>query len=633
MQQTKLPLLTYANGGINRPMHRAALTQEKSGLKEASAGQRTAIELALSDLDAAAKNSEIDAGAFRAGQIAATLRHTPFMMTANILGAMTFAWIAWDELDHGLLAIWAAALVLPSFYLLVTGWMRRKQTVKSAGSNAIRRAELYAIILGFAWASFPALFFAQAPPDLRMLIVAMLLAACGSGAFALSKIPSAGIIFTLMITSSLSVSTLQIGGYMGIIFAVMSALYGVMTVASILSAHYNAVERAADAASMDRQREIITLLLHDFERGASDWLWETDRDGKLIYFSERMAEVLNRGRQRLQGATLSQAVGAEPEAASWQELNLKMASRDTISDLPVRVNVNGETRWWMISAKPLIDASNSFSGYRGVGRDITMEHRSREELMRAKEDAERASAAKSQFLAVMSHELKTPLNAIIGFAEILAAGPTGHVSQEEQADYAKTILESSAHLRSLINDILDVTRIEKGTMSIVEQSGDAVELTEVAVKMCRELARASNIEIILHFDRTAEITGDITRMKQVLINLVTNAVKFSPHGGSVDVTLDSGSDGGLTIEVHDNGIGISPDDCKRVFEPFVQADEGAARRFGGLGLGLAIARKIARLHGGDVTLESRLGHGTTAKFTLPPARIVWQAELTAKAVA
>ncbi len=614
-------------------MHRAALTQEKSQPVGASARHRTAIELALSDLDAAAKNSGIDAGMFRAGQIAATLRHTPFMMTGNILAALTFAWIAWDVLHHGLITIWTAALSLPSLYLLVTGWIRRKRTIRSASSNAIRRAELYAIILGFAWASFPALFFAGASPNLRLLIVAMLLAACGSGAFALSKIPSAGIIFTLMICTSMSVTTLQIGGYMGIVFAVMSLLYGIMTVASILSTHNNAVERAAVAARMDQQREIITLLLHDFERGASDWLWETDRDGRLVYFSDRMAEVLDRGRQRLEGATLAQATAADTESASWREFIARIASQDSISDHPVEVDVNGETRWWMISAKPLFDASKEFTGYRGVGRDITLEHRAREELMRAKEDAERASAAKSQFLAVMSHELKTPLNAIIGFAEILAAGPNGYATQAEQADYARTILQSSDHLRSLINDILDVTRIEKGTMSIIEQSGDAVELTEVAVKMCRDLARTGNIEIILHYSRSAEITGDITRIKQVAINLVTNAVKFSPHGGSVNVTIDASADRGLLITVHDQGIGISPEDCKRVFEPFVQVDEGAARRFGGLGLGLAIARKIARLHGGDVTLESKLSHGTTARFSLPPDRVAWQVSRDTKAVA
>jgi hypothetical protein len=617
----------------DHPMHRAVPAQEKPAFASAPSRGRTAVELAMSDLDAAAAGSAIDAGAFRAGQIAATLRHTPFMMAGNILGACTFAWIAWDVLDRSLVALWTVVLVLPAVYLLVTGWLRRRRVVKSASTNAIRRAELYAIILGFAWASFPALFFANAPPDLRLLIVAMLLAACGSGAFALSKIPSAGIIFTLMICSSMSIATLQIGGYLGIVFAVMSLLYGIMTAASILSTHYNAIERAADAANLDQQREIITLLLHDFERGASDWLWETDENGKLVYFSDRMAEALHRGRPRLLGASLMQATGATPSSPGWREFNESMAARETISGLTIEVEVNGETRWWTMSAKPLFDAGKAFTGYRGVGRDITREHQSREELLRAKVEAERASAAKSQFLAVMSHELKTPLNAIIGFSEILAAGPNGLTSQTEQVDYAKTILESSTHLRSLINDILDVTRIERGTMAIVEHSGDAVELTEVAVKMCRDLAQASNIEIVLQYRRTAEITGDITRLKQVIINLVTNAVKFSPHGATVEVSLNAKDDGALSVEVHDRGIGIAPEDCKRVFEPFVQADEGAGRRFGGLGLGLAIARKIARLHGGDVILESKLGHGTTARFTLPPARVTWQEQDPAKAVA
>jgi hypothetical protein len=496
----------------------------------------------------------------------------------------------------------------------------------------MRRAELHAIILGLAWASLPALFFAAAPADLRLFIIAMLLAACGCGAFALSKLPSAGIIFTLMICAATAIAAMQMAGTIGIVFALMTLLYGIIMAASILSGHHNAVMRAADAANLNHQREIITLLLHDFERGASDWLWETDSGGRLVYFSGRMAEVLNRGRERLLGASLLQAAGVAATAAGWPALTAAMAQEETVSDHTVAVTVNGETRWWQVSAQPLRDTEGRFSGYRGVGRDITREHLARDELLHAKEEAERASAAKSQFLAVMSHELKTPLNAIIGFAEILAAGPNGQTTPEEQVDYAKTILASSTHLRSLINDILDVTRIERSSVSIIEQSGDAVELVEVAARMCRDAAAAANVEIALQHSGSAEITGDLTRLKQVIVNLIANAVKFSPHGGTVDLGICRTCDSGIDIHVLDRGIGLSPADCERVFEPFVQADEGIARKFGGLGLGLPIARKIARLHGGDVSLESRLGEGTTAHFTLPPSRVTWQ-EGKAKAVA
>jgi hypothetical protein len=613
-------------------MHRAVPTQEDSAFAEQPVREPTVLQLVLSDLESTFSGSGVDEGVFRAGQLAATLRHTPFMMTANILGVMAFAWIAWESFAPSLIIAWSAALILPSAYLLVTAWIRRSHLVRSASRNAIRKAELYAIIMGLAWAAFPAMFLTGAPADLRLFIIAMLLAACGSGAFALSKIPSAGIIFTLIICASLAVCTIQLGGTMGLVFAAMSLLYGMMMVASILSSHHNAVERAMDEARLNQQREIITLLLHDFERGASDWLWETGRDGRLVYFSDRMAEVLNRRRDRLMGATLIQAAGANSTCPAWTELIRLMGEEAVVRDLTVPVSVGGEQRWWQINAQPLRDIGNAFAGYRGVGRDVTREHSDREELLRAKEEAERASAAKSQFLAVMSHELKTPLNAIIGFAEILAAGPDGQTSQAEQVDYARTILDSSKHLRGLINDILDVTRIEKGTVSIIEQSSDIIELIEVAVKTCREMAGKSNVEIVLNFSHSAEITGDITRLKQVIVNLVANAVKFSAHGGTVEICVSHPLDEGIEIRILDHGIGMSVEDCVRVFDPFVQADEGIARRFGGLGLGLPIARKIARTHGGDVTLESRLGHGTTARFTLPPNRVDWHDIEQAKAV-
>jgi signal transduction histidine kinase len=162
-------------------------------------------------------------------------------------------------------------------------------------------------------------------------------------------------------------------------------------------------------------------------------------------------------------------------------------------------------------------------------------------------------------------------------------------------------------------------------MRLVEQEADAGELTEVAVKMCRDAAEKADVTIVARIVDGVELAGDITRIKQVLINLITNAVKFSAPGGVVNVVFEATAGGGLSIAVRDGGIGIRKDDLQRIFEPFVQADSGTSRRFGGIGLGLAIARKIAMLHGGNVTLESELGVGTTARLVLPAARIAWPA--------
>ena len=283
----------------------------------------------------------------------------------------------------------------------------------------------------------------------------------------------------------------------------------------------------------------------------------------------------------------------------------------------------GQTTHWQISARPLFSADDIFRGYRGVGRDITAEWETDRKLIEAKEAAEAASAAKSQFLAVMSHELRTPLNSIVGFSEILSSRNEETLETEVRLDYAKTILNSSKHLQTLITDILDATRIENGTISLIEQDIDAAELVEIAVKMCRDQAEKTDVTLVAKLTDGIEIRADITRTKQVILNLLTNAIKFSLAGGVVNIELVRMRDDRLAIVVRDGGIGIKSEDVSRIFEPFVQAEEGMSRRFSGIGLGLSIARKIARLHGGDVTLESQFGVGTTARFELPPSRVTW----------
>jgi signal transduction histidine kinase len=299
-----------------------------------------------------------------------------------------------------------------------------------------------------------------------------------------------------------------------------------------------------------------------------------------------------------------------------------MARREAVCDLEVPVRCKGTTVWWQLNARPLTDASGAFRGYRGVGSDITARRNAAMQILRAKEQAERASAAKSRFLATMSHELRTPLNAIVGFSEIIADQREGPIGHARYADYAGSIHEASRQLATLISDILDISRFESGTATLAEQEVDLVEVAEVVVKTCGGPARAGGIAIIQDFAiEPLQVRGETTRLQQIMVNLVNNAVKFTPAGGTVRVSLERDASGGVEFVVSDNGIGISRQDLKRVFEPFVQADEGNARRFGGIGLGLAISRCLARLHGGDVVITSRPGKGTTARFVLPPSRL------------
>jgi signal transduction histidine kinase len=610
------------------------LTTAQSGLDAAALaleGKKplSLLDLAIADLSANFAPGSYDIGRFRASQLRAVGRLSPFMLAGNIGAAILFAWLAFGQFNQTYLAFWASSLIVVSALLLMSWARNRRRTFEVARSSVILRAEVYAGVLGLIWAAFPALFFEAAPSDFRIFIVAVLLAAAGMGAFGLARIPSAAIIFSLTIAGSLAMAAFRLGGTLGTTFAFMSLAYGFMMTVMILIVHRSAVERAVDAHDIARQREIISLLLKDFERGASDWLWETDAAGRLIYFSNRFAELLKRDPERLRGATLRQAAGATVSHAGWLPLDHAMAAGDSVVDLHLETSPASGTRWWRVSARPLTGPTGAIIGYRGVGKDVTAERAAQDQLLKAKEEAEKSSAAKSQFLAIMSHELKTPLNAITGFAQMLADAPELGQASPKHAGYARTILHSSLHLRLLIDDVLDVTRIERGTLTIAEQEADMAEIAEIAVKMCREAAAASDVGVIAELPSGIGFKGDITRLKQVIINLVTNAIKFSPAGGQVSVCFERPADGGLVIAVEDHGCGIAEADLERIFEPFVQADGGIARRFGGIGLGLSISRRIAELHGGRIAIDSKLGEGTTARVVLPANRIIWPEEAAA----
>jgi signal transduction histidine kinase/putative methionine-R-sulfoxide reductase with GAF domain len=237
------------------------------------------------------------------------------------------------------------------------------------------------------------------------------------------------------------------------------------------------------------------------------------------------------------------------------------------------------------------------------------------ELEQKSRELESASRHKSEFLANMSHELRTPLNAIIGFSEVLAERMFGDVN-EKQAEYLGDILESARHLLSLINDILDLSKIEAGRMELEAASFDLPAAIDNTLILVRERAQRRTIDLARSFDdRLGAVVADERKVKQVLLNLLSNALKFTPEGGRIDVSARA-RDGVAEIAVHDTGIGIAAADQQTVFEEFRQVG-AATKKAEGTGLGLAISRKFIELHGGRIWVESEPGAGSTFTFTLP----------------
>ena len=244
-----------------------------------------------------------------------------------------------------------------------------------------------------------------------------------------------------------------------------------------------------------------------------------------------------------------------------------------------------------------------------------------EELEEAKTAAEAASRAKSQFLANMSHELRTPLNAIMGFSELMAKELHGTLGNPEYREYATLINQSGDHLLQLINDVLDLAKIEAERFKLLDEVVDLTEVIGFCLRVVDEGPIGTGITVELHLAEDLPLMrGDSRRLKQIVMNVVSNAFKFTPPGGTVRVTADFDPQAGFHLEVFDSGVGIAADKVDKVLEPFTQVDGDLNRRHEGAGLGLPLARKLTELHDGAFALSSREGEGTTVTMRFPTTR-------------
>jgi signal transduction histidine kinase len=269
--------------------------------------------------------------------------------------------------------------------------------------------------------------------------------------------------------------------------------------------------------------------------------------------------------------------------------------------------------------------AGDFSGHVDVdnrdelGALATNVNRMNDELDRLYRELETASKHKSEFLASMSHELRTPLNAVIGFSQALRAEMFGPLN-EKQEEYLDDILTSAYHLLSLINDVLDLSKVEAGQTELEMGAFSLRDALESGVVMVRERATNDGVQVALSAGPDVDVVqGDERRIRQVIFNLLSNAVKFTPAGGSVDVTAAQ-VNGEFRIAVHDTGPGIAAHDRDRIFEEFQQTELGLEQREG-TGLGLALSKRFVELHGGRIWVDSEPGAGSTFVFTLPAARV------------
>jgi PAS domain S-box-containing protein len=350
-----------------------------------------------------------------------------------------------------------------------------------------------------------------------------------------------------------------------------------------------------------------------------------DQQDRVLLFNERFRELHGSAANLIAVGSrfedMTRAVAAQglaPEAAGRiQEWVRERVARHAAPRGSFEMEL-ADGRWVRINERRTRDG-----GVVGILMDISEEKRRERELSRARDMAELANRSKSEFLANMSHELRTPLNAIIGFSELMKNEVMGSIGVPAYTGYVRDIHDSAHHLLNVINDILDLSRIEAGKLKLLETGVSLAAAAQATARLVGERAAEAGVRVSLDVeDGLPMLRGDERLVKQILNNLLTNAVKFTPRGGKVTIRVHQESDNGLAFAVADTGIGIAEADLARVMEPFGQVDGALNRRYEGAGLGLTLVRSFVDLHGASFRLVSQIGTGTTASVRFPPERTI-----------
>jgi cell cycle sensor histidine kinase DivJ len=356
---------------------------------------------------------------------------------------------------------------------------------------------------------------------------------------------------------------------------------------------------------------------------ATDMITRHDEKGRVLFASLAAQQLFGEPVQKIAGEGLFERVHVADRPAYLTALSRSLANNEPIA-VEFRIRRAGGAEparyvWVEMRCRPLRaeDTAIGRPGIVAVTRDISDRKAQEAEILRTRDEAESASRAKTQFLANMSHELRTPLNAVIGFSEILNRELFGTLGEARYRDYARLIHESGEHLLNVVNDILDMSKIEAGKFKIVKEPFDVAPLVKSCCDLLRHTAEQRSLSLIMDVAHgIPELPADKRACKQMLINVISNAIKFTDPGGWVRVTARR-VDGNVEFSVADNGIGIADADLPKLGKPFVQANNSYDRSYDGAGLGLSVVKGLARLHGGSLELRSKLGEGTIATIVLP----------------
>ena len=395
--------------------------------------------------------------------------------------------------------------------------------------------------------------------------------------------------------------------------------FGAILIAAV--ATRQALARARQSEAL-QQRLLDEASYHAFVDAAIEGFFRTTRDGHYLIANPALARVYGYDspeQLRTELTDIGQSLYVDPNRrAEFQGL---MAADAKVKDFVSQIRRRDGTPIWISeNARTVTDEDGQFLFYEGTVADITLQRESEEATRRALIETQEAARAKAAFLAAMSHELKTPLNAVIGFSDLMRQELFGPVNEPRYRAYIADIHDNGRRLLGMINDILDLSRIESRLLDLED---DAVCIPEAVTAACDAVledkpdAAAIDIDLPAHLPL---LKVDPRRLHQILTHLLSNAVKFTPAEGRIAVRAFVTKDGAIAIAVSDTGIGMEPERIGHALEPFKQLDSRLSRRFEGVGLGLPLANALVRLHEGTLAIESTPGAGTIVTICFPPER-------------
>ncbi|MEM6711503.1 MAG: PAS domain-containing sensor histidine kinase [Pseudomonadota bacterium] len=532
----------------------------------------------------------------RFGQMFAVTSAVSFAVVAIVAPALA----ADDSTIGGSVALLALALHLAAFWSLYT--KRKAQRAAVLSSAALTLVCVWAAVLTSGFMSPLIALFVIAPIESlltrRVLFIKKIAVLTGLG------VMTAAIIALLTpVTASLSASQVNL-------LALGAAIYAVSIAA-----------RAAAASAAKTARERAALhAIDQFHSVTHDMFLILQRDGTVEKTFGAVTQIMHCQRDAMvaDGFLHRIHVADRPQFLATLDSAHEACGRATV-EVRLRVGADASPQQFIWTE---IDVSVRRSGscerdIYALVRDISSAKRRATDLTVAREKAEANDAAKGKFLAAMSHELRTPLNAIIGFADILEAEVFGPMSNEQQSEYVSLIRESGAHLLQLVNDLLDMSKLEAGHFQIVAEPFALSLVTERCTRLMAQQIDKAGLTLKVDVPNDLpELQADQRAVRQILINLLSNAMKFTPAGGSVSLRARVDGDA-IVISVSDTGIGISPKDILRLGQPFFQANNAYDRQHQGTGLGLSVVKGLCELHSGSLSFSSVENEGTTVSVRLP----------------